>query len=89
VPGVDPKKIDIEVTPEEILLRAELAHKDKEEAGTVHLCEFSGGKMFRAIRLPKKINPDRVKAEFKNGMLYLTAAIAEEARAKKVKLEAA
>ena len=89
VPGVDPKNIDIEVTPEDILLRAEIAHEHKEEKGTVHICEFDSGKMFRSIRLPKRINPDKVKAEFKNGMLYLTAGIAAEARVKKIKPEAA
>jgi HSP20 family molecular chaperone IbpA len=45
--------------------------------------------MFRSIRLPKKINPDKVKAEFKNGLLRLTAEIAEESRGKKIKPEAA
>jgi HSP20 family protein len=89
VPGVDPKNIDIEVTPEDILLRAEDAHEHKEEKGTVHICEFDSGKMFRSIHLPKRINPNRVKAEFKNGILYLTADIAEEARVKTVKVEAA
>ena len=89
VPGVDPKNIDIEVTPEDILLRGEIAHEHKEEKGTVHICEFDSGEMFRSIHLPKRINPDKVKAEFKNGMLYLTAEIAEEARVKKIKLEAA
>jgi HSP20 family protein len=89
VPGVDPKNIDIEVTPEYILLKAEIAHEHKEEKGTVHICEVDSGKMFRSIHLPKRINPNKVKAEFKNGILYLTADIAEEARVKKVKLEAA
>src|SRR5262245_18171809 len=65
VPGVDPKDIDIEVTPEDILVRAELTHEHKEEKkGKVHLCEFAEGNLFRAIHLPKKINPDKVKAEF-------------------------
>ena len=89
VPGVDPKNIDIEVTPEDILLTAQIAHEHKEEKGTVHICEFDRGKMFRSIRLPRRINPDKVKAEFKNGMLYLTAEIAAEARVKKIKPEAA
>ena len=45
--------------------------------------------MYRSIHLPKKINPDKVKAEFKNGLLRLTAEVAAEARAKKIKPEAA
>jgi HSP20 family molecular chaperone IbpA len=45
--------------------------------------------MFRSIHLPTKINPDRVKAEFTNGLLRLTAQIAQEMRAKKSRSEAA
>jgi HSP20 family protein len=89
IPGVDAKDLDIEVTPEDIILSAETRHEHTEHKGTVHYCEFQSGKMFRSIRLPKKIEPDRVKAEFKNGLLRVTAEIAEESRARKVKPEAA
>jgi HSP20 family protein len=89
VPGVDPKDIDIEVTPEDILVKADLHHQHKEKKGEVYVCEFASGNLFRSIHFPKKINPDKVKAEFKNGMLSLKAPVAEEARAKKIIVEAA
>ena len=89
VPGVDANDIEIEVTSDDILVRANISHEHKEEKGTVHICEFQTGRMFRTIHLPKKIDPDRVKAEFKNGMLNLTAEIAKEQRAKIVKVDAA
>ena len=89
VPGVDPKDVDIEVTPEDIVLKADIQHEHEEKKGTVHICEFASGKMYRSIHLPKKINPDKVKAEFKNGLLRLTAEVAAETRAKKIKTEAA
>src|SRR5215510_12919205 len=89
VSGVDPKDIDIEVTPEDIVLKADIQHEHEEKKGTVHICEFQSGRMFRSIHLPKRINPDKVKAEFRNGLLRLTAEVAAEARPKKIKLEAA
>ena len=81
-PGVNPKDIDIEVTPEDILIRADVHHEHKEEEREFYICEFAHGNLFRSIRLPKKIDADKVKAEFKNGMLTLKAPVAEEARAK-------
>jgi len=87
-PGVDPKDIDIEVTPEDILVKAETRHENKEDKGEVHVCELTSGNMFRSVHLPKKIDPDKVKAEFKNGMLSLTADIAKEAQARKIDLKA-
>ena len=88
-PGVDPKELDIEVTTDEILIRADVHHEHKEKKGEVHVCEFAHGNLFRSIHLPKKIDPDKVKAEFKSGLLTLNAPVAEEARAKKVAIEAA
>jgi HSP20 family molecular chaperone IbpA len=87
--GVDPKDVEIEVTPEDIMLKAKTQHQHEEQKGIVHICEFKTGTMFRSIHLPTKINPDRVKAEFTNGLLRLTAQIAQEMRAKKSRSEAA
>jgi HSP20 family protein len=89
IAGVDPNDIDLEVTPEDIVLRAEIHHEHSEQKGLVHFCEFEMGSVFRAIHLPKKINPDKIKAEFKNGLLRLSAEIAKDARTKKAKNEAA
>jgi HSP20 family protein len=65
ISGVETKDIDIEVTPEDIVLQANIEHKHTDQKGLVHYCEFVTGKMFRSIHLPKKIDPDKVKAEFK------------------------
>ena len=89
ISGIDAKDIDIQVTPEDIILRSEVQHHHTGDKGTVHYCEFQNGRMFRAIHLPKKINPDKVRAEFKNGLLRVNAEIAQESRARTVKPEAA
>ena len=87
--GVDPKSIVIEVTPEDILIRADAHHEHRKGDGEVHACEFASGNLFRSIHLPKKIEPEKVKAEFKGGLLTLNAPVAKEARIKKVIVEAA
>jgi HSP20 family protein len=87
--GVDPREIDIEVTPEDILIKANIQHEHGEQKGEVYACEFARGNLFRSIHLPRKIDADKVKAEFKNGLLTLRAPVAEEARAKKISIEAA
>ena len=88
VSGVDAKDIDIEVTPEDIVLKAETHHQHDEKKGTLHMCEFESGSMFRSIHLPRRINPDKVKAELKNGMLRVTAEVAEPSQ-RMIKPEAA
>ena len=88
VPGVAPKDIDIEVTPEYLLVKAEACHEHGKDEGHVHVCEFESGNLFRSIRFPKTINPDKVKAEFKNGVLHVNAGIAKEVEARKIALTA-
>ena len=89
ISGIDPKDLQVEVTPEDIIVKAETHHKHSENKGTVHHCEFHYGKMFRAIHLPKQIDPAKVKAEFKNGLLRLTAEIAQADRSRTSRSEAA
>ena len=89
VSGVDPKDMNIEVTPDDIILKAETHHQHHGKEGTLHMCEFESGSMFRSIHLPRKINPDKVKAEMKNGLLRVTAEIAEGSGPKNIKTEAA
>jgi HSP20 family protein len=89
VAGVDPKDLKIEVTSEELLVKGETRTEKKEEKGEMHTSEFQSGSLFRSIRFPKKVDADRVRAEIKNGLLTITAPIAEEAKARKVDIHAA
>jgi HSP20 family protein len=89
IAGVEPKDIEIDVTAEDIVIKSNIPHHHNADRGIVHMCEFASGKTFRSVHLPKKINPDKVKAVLKNGLLRLTAEIAEGERVKKVKPEAA
>ena len=89
VAGVDPKDLKIEVTSGELLVSGETRKEKKEEKGEVHTSEFQAGTLFRSVRFPKKIDPEKVKAEIKNGLLTITAPVAEEAKARRVEIHAA
>jgi len=89
VAGVDPKDIHVEVTPEGLLVRGETKTEKKEEKGELHTSEFQTGSLFRSVQFPRKVDADKVKAEIKNGLLTVTAPIAEEAKARKINIQAA
>lgn len=78
-PGVDARDLDVQVTPEDVLIKAEIHHKHMPDEGAVQVCEFNGGQLFRSIHLPERIEPESAMAEYRNGMLYLTASIAKPA----------
>ena len=85
IPGMEPKDIKIDVTPEELLIRGETKTERKDERGSqVYYSEFQSGSLFRSIRFPKPVDPNRVRAEMKNGLLTVIAPISEEAKGRRV-----
>lgn len=85
--GVEPKDLDVQVTPETLLIRADVDHEHPKEKGTVHVCEFQRGQLFRVIRLPAPIDQNAVKAEYRNGLLRITAPIAGKKEGRKVEVK--
>ena len=77
--GVDPKQFDVRVTPTELLLAADVHHSDRAQEGEVVLCEFVNGPLFRTYQLSEPIDPARVSAEYRNGILRVTAPLAHPA----------
>jgi Molecular chaperone (small heat shock protein) len=76
--GVEPRQLDIQVTRDTLLIKADTQHTHPEAKGIVHVCEFQPGQLFRAVAFPARINPDAVRAEYRDGLLRVTAAIAGE-----------
>ena len=89
VTGFDSKDLNVEVTSDDLLVKGEKKTEKKEDKGEVHTSEFQSGSLFRSIHFPKKVDPNKVKAEIKNGLLTVVAPIAEEARSRKVDIQAA
>jgi HSP20 family protein len=79
LPGIDAKDIDVQVTRDEVLIKADSGRENTVEKGTVCLSEFGRDRLFRSVRFPERIAPDTTKAEYRNGMLRVTASIAETA----------
>jgi HSP20 family protein len=84
LPGVDAKNIEVDVTPQDVVIKADTEHVHAKDDGPVHRCEFASGEVFRSIELPKPIDTAKVKADYQNGMLRITAPIAAEAQARRV-----
>ena len=82
---VDPKDVALTVTSEDLLIKGNGGHEHRPEQGTVHLCEFSRGQLFRPIRFPEPIDPQNVAAAYRNGLLIVTAPIASDPAKQTVK----
>ena len=89
LPGIDPKDIDVQVTPEAISISGERRYENTEEKPGYVRSEFRYGKFHRVLPLPAHIQNDSVQADYKDGILTLTLPKVTEARNKVVKINLA
>lgn len=75
IAGIEPRQIDIRVAPTAVLISAEV-HHHHQHTGDALLCEFSAGPLFRSYHFAQPVDPARTKAEYKNGLLRITAPLA-------------
>jgi HSP20 family protein len=86
LPGIDPKDIDVQVTPEAISISGERRYENTDEKSGYVRSEFRYGKFHRVPPLPAAIQNDSVQADYKDGILMLTLPKVTEARNKVVKI---
>ncbi|WP_291322116.1 Hsp20/alpha crystallin family protein [Desulfonatronospira sp.] len=88
VPGMKPEDMDIRVENNHLILSGEKKqeHKDEKE-NNVHM-EFSYGRFYRTIPLRGEVNPENIKAKYKDGVLTVNVPLdAESTTAKKIAIE--
>ena len=86
----DVKKEDVKVTLEDgvLTIQGERKHEKEEKGKKFHRIERSYGSFVRTFSLPDVIDEEKVKAEFKDGVLTLTMPKKEAAKVKKIKISA-
>ncbi len=85
IPGVKKEDIDVTVQDGVLTINAEsrYEHEDKQD-GRVIRQERRFGKYVRSIRLGKDIDEEKVKANYKDGVLELELPKVEEVKPKKI-----
>lgn len=77
LPGIQPRDLDVKVTADRLLVRARTSHLQLEYRGAIHISERTTKDVFRAVDLPKPIDPERVRAEYYQGLLHVVASLSE------------
>ena len=87
----DVKKEDVKVTVEDgvLTIQGERKHEKEEKGKKFHRIERSYGSFVRTFSLPDVIEEEKVKAEFKDGVLNLHLPKSEKAKPKAIEVKVA
>jgi HSP20 family protein len=87
LPGMDPKDVEVKVEDNTLYLKGERKFEKEVRNENYHRVERSYGSFARSFSLPNSISAEKVKAEFKDGLLTLTLPKREEAKPRTIKID--
>ncbi|MFN3689085.1 Hsp20/alpha crystallin family protein [Salinarimonas sp.] len=89
LPGLEPADIDIQVKDNVLTLSGERKLPDLPEGATWHRRERAFGRFTRAIRLPFRVDPEKVEARFADGVLRIAVGRPDEDKPRRIEIRAA
>ena len=72
LPGVEEKDVSVELVGDVLTIKGEKKTEEERKDENYHIAERHYGAFARSLRLPYKVEADKVQATFKNGVLTIT-----------------
>lgn len=86
LPGIDPKEVDVSLERGYLTIKGEKKQEKKQEKENYLHVETSYGSFSRTIPVPADIDPDKVRAGYKKGVLTITMPKKETAKPRRVEI---
>lgn len=87
LPGLEPKDVEVSVEGGVLTLKGARRFEKATEGETYHRVERSYGAFERSFNLPTNVDPERVRAIYRHGVLNLTLPKREEAKPKSITID--
>jgi HSP20 family protein len=87
LPGMDPKGVDIQVQGNTLTISGERTDSRETRDADFLQREITYGSFTRSLVLPEGVDKERLTAEYRNGVLEITAPIATASLPKKVEIK--
>ena len=87
LPGMKPQDIDASIEQGVLTIRGGMKPEDMQQHRQYLIREQRAGRFSRSLRLPDTVDPDAVQATYEDGVLRLTLAKDERARAHRIQIE--
>ena len=84
LPGVDAKDVDIRVENNTLTLRGERKFDNEVNKENYHRVERAYGTFSRSFTLPTIVDTEKIKADYRDGVLRVTLPKKEEAKPKQI-----
>lgn len=85
LPGVSPENINVRLQDNVLMIDGELPEQKIQKEGQRTLMqERRYGKFSRYVRLPQQVDPNKVEAQYENGILTLTVTKSEAAQPRQI-----
>lgn len=84
LPGMKKEDIDVSLHEGSLSISGERKSDTKHEGAEVYRAERYVGRFHRTVTLPSPVAADKVKAQYKDGVLTVTLAKTEEAKPKQI-----
>lgn len=82
-PGIDPTKLDISIQ-QNLLTVTGQREVLRDENASYYRQERFGGEFRRALSLPEDVDPDRVEASYRDGIVQITVRRRESAKPRQI-----
>ena len=84
VPGVKPDDVEVSIEENVLTIAGARDFYDEKSVDGFRRIERRFGRFHRAVRLPDRVDPDRVRAAYKDGLLTVTVPKSESAKPRRV-----
>lgn len=88
LPGVKAQDVDITLEENVLTISGERSFYNERSTDTFRRIERRFGRFHRAVRLPDRVDVDNVAADFSDGLLTITVPKAEEAKPRRIAINA-
>jgi len=88
LPGIDPKMVDVRVENNVLTIRGERRLDENQNRESFHRVERSYGPFGRAFTLSTAVDPEKIRATYKAGVLTIALPKAEAAKPKRIQIAA-
>lgn len=89
MPGVDPADVDVSVMGDELTISGKVNAKPHAENVVLHRQERPHGEFSRSLKLPYRVENDKVSAQFQDGVLRIKLPRSEAEKPRKITVQAA